>query len=121
VVEGDIYAGGKLVQWNPGGPGETLEFRLRSPGGRRAVVLTAALTPASGTVRLRIDGKPVKTNGGGDAADLYTPHQTMLRNFFWHPLDLSEGEHMITLESAGKGEESAGGQIGIDFFWLIPR
>jgi len=121
VVEGDTYAGGKLVQWNPGGPGETLEFRLRSPGGRRAVVLTAAMTPASGKVRLRVDGKPVKTSGGGDAADLYTPHQTMLRNFFWRPLDLGEGEHAITLESAGKGEKSAGGQIGIDFFWLIPR
>jgi len=117
VVEGPLWSAGKLVSWTPSAEGEELSFEVEAPSaGRYEIVVTAAETPASGRFAVLVDGQAT-----GGIADLFTPHLTMLRNHYFGAVDLTAGEHTVTLVSRGKSDSSAGTEIGIDFLWLLPR
>ncbi len=120
VAEGDLWSAGKLLLWKPGKKGDKLSLSLDvEKTGRYALAVTAAVTPESGSFLASLDGQSLTRDGNGTTANLRSAHQTMLRNFFWQPVDLKAGSHLLVLESAD--ERTAGSAIGLDFIWLHPR
>jgi len=123
IVSGRMWSAGKLVRWTPKTEGESTQLRLNlAKAGRYQLVATAAFTPASGRFTAKIDDDTDLS----PVADLFTPHHTMLRNLFFsagdqHAVDLTAGEHTITLTARGKNEASRGMEIGVDFVWLLAR
>jgi hypothetical protein len=119
-VEGELWSGGKLLLWMPNKQGETLSLTLNvAEAGRYAIVITAAMTPESGSFSATCDGQPLVREGDERMVSLRSAHQTMLRNFAWNPVDLKAGKHTLVLESLDTQPPSGG--IGLDFLWLHPR
>ncbi len=119
VVEGELWSGGKRLEWRPIKDGDKLSLPLNvERAGRYAIVLTAAMAPDSGSFRVSCDGTPLEREGDGATADLRSPYQTMLRNIIWKPIDLKPGTHATVLEAVNG---SSGSMIGLDFLWLHPR
>lgn len=120
VVEGELWSGGKLLVWRPEKKGDKLSLALEvQKSGRYAIVMTATMTPQSGSFRASCDALQLTREGDGTTVDLRSAYQTMLRNFVWEPLDLKAGRHVVVLESANEGGPES--PIGLDFIWLHPR
>lgn len=123
IVSDRLYSAGKLVKWTPQATGETLDLTLNvEKPGRYQVVATCATTPSSGRVAVSVDGGEAMA----PVADLFTPHHTMLRNFFFNAgearvLELAAGEHTLTFISQGPSDDHVAMDVGIDFVWLLPR
>ena len=119
IVEGDLWEGGKLLIWEPINPGDRkdLAFSVDSPGEKR-IYITAALTPRSGTFSVLLNGQPLLTSDDSEIVDLYRPFRTLLRNFAFKTLELTEGTHTLTLEYRGATERAGFPEIGIDFIWV---
>lgn len=118
VIEGAMWAGGKLVRWQPTAEGERLSFRVTAPeAGKYQIAMTAALSPRSGRFVVAIDGK----QPGSRATDLFSPYHELLRNHWYDTVELTAGEHTVTLISAGRDARSAGQDVGVDFLWVVRR
>ena len=120
VIEGNLYSGGKLLVWQPKAKGDELVLTLPvARSGKYAIHLAAARTPDAGTLSVRMAGKPII---GGDAGviDLGVPYRTLLRRYSSGPVQLGQGEHMLTLRYEGPSARG-GDQIGIDFLWVQKR
>lgn len=116
---GRLWAGGRLLVWTPGKPGERKMLRIMvdSPGKTR-VHITAALTPSSGRVSAWLDGLPAGGTGKPETIDLHDPFRTLLRTFSLEPADLSPGEHMLIIEYQGADAGISRPEIGLDFVWV---
>ena len=118
LVEGNLWSGGKLARWTPKAVGEELVFTLPiAEDGAYDVRLCAAHDPQSGTVSMSIDGTNARLGGEHGIADLYVPHRTMLRNVGGRHMDLTKGDHTLTLRFEG----ASGKSIGIDYVWVQKR
>jgi len=117
--EGRLWAGGRLLVWTPERPGDrkAMRFALDSPG-RIQVHLTAALTPRSGSVAVRLEGLPAGETRKSMTIDLKRPFRTMLRNFDLEPVRLPEGEYTLVIEYLGADEAIPRPEIGLDFLWV---
>ena len=122
VVRGPVWSAGKLLNWTPKAEGETLDLRFDvARAGSYRMAITAGLTPVSGRFSAAIDGGAQMS----PVPDLFTPQHTMLRSFFLQVgkervLELTEGEHTLTLTARGNHEGSSGTAVGLDFVWLVP-
>jgi len=117
VEEGEMWSAGRMVRWTPQREGEGIAFDLDVPeDGRYQMVATFVHSPAGGRVAPVVNGVV-----GEPAADLHTPHLTMLRNAFFDisggPVELKAGRQRIALRALS----GAGTEIGVDFLWLIRR
>jgi hypothetical protein len=119
MFAGNLWAGGELLVWEPRNPGEQKDFTFTvdSPGEKR-MYITAALTPRSGKISVLLDGEPLWTSQESDTVDLYRPFRTLLRNFRFKNLEMSGGEHVLTLVYKGATENVVNPEIGIDFIWI---
>lgn len=117
-VQNNLWSGGRLLVWKPGQKGDELAFKLPvEAAGKYQLHLTAALTPDSGRVIVQVDGKKAGFGGKESVIDLAVPHRTLSRVFSSSTLELTAGEHTLTLQYDGE----PGRTIGIDFIWLQKR
>lgn len=116
---GKLWAGGKLIVWNPQEVGErqTFTFRINEKG-RKRIHFAAALTPESGKLSVLVDNKPTALANQQEIVDLYRPFRTLLRNFTLPPMDLEPGWHRLTLKFEGADPQVENPEIGIDFIWI---
>jgi hypothetical protein len=118
--EGRLWAGGSVAVWRPTKPGDELSLKVPvAEAGRYALRFTAALTAKSGKFSASLDGKPIL--GADEPVDLFVPYRTLLRTFSSPTLDLSQGEHQITLRYEGGPEGVPEPEIGLDFLWVQKR
>jgi len=119
TMKGRLWSEGKLLVWEPANPGERkdLSFSVDSTGEKR-IYITAALTPRSGIFSVFLDGQPLLKTDDSQTIDLYRPFRTLLRNFTFKPVVLTEGNHTLTLEYRGATERAGLPEIGIDFIWI---
>ncbi|KAA0213614.1 MAG: DUF2961 domain-containing protein [Leptolyngbya sp. PLA3] len=114
LVEGNLFAGSRALQWKPGAVGSKLDFGFSvAEAGWYAVDLCTLRSGASGKVRLWLDGaaQPYAE------ADLNAPARTMLRRLETEAQELNAGEHTLHVEFTGE----VGQVIGVDFLWIQRR
>lgn len=118
--DGELWSAGKLLVWQPSKKGDKLSLTLNvAAAGRYAIVMTCAMSPQSGSFAATCDGNPLLWGSEERIVNLRSSHQTMLRNFFWNPVNLKAGQHVLELEATD--ESLPGSTIGLDFIWLHPR
>jgi len=118
----DLWAGGKLLAWSPKGAEEKLTFKLAAPeSGKYVIRVTAARTPRSGRVAALLDGEPLPLATEDGTADLATDFRTLSRTFSTRPLDLTAGDHRLSLRYLDRPGQEEKETIGIDFIWLQRR
>ncbi len=116
---GALWAGGKLLVWTPKSSGERKSFKIAiDDAGKRQINVAFALTPRSGKVAFHLDGQPLKLADRAEEIDLHRPYRTLLRRVALMPGELTAGEHTLTLEWRGAGEDVMQPEVGIDFFWV---
>jgi len=114
-------AHGALVGWNAG-PGDrlTIPFEVAEEGERR-LNLVATHRPDGGVVAVSLDGEPLTVQDlggaelgstGSNELNLRSYHARRLLSTGFTPLELSAGEHVLTLEC------SEAGRFGFDYVWL---
>ena len=113
-----IWAGGQLYVWRAEEAGNRRHFKLPvKSAGKKQIHVAFSLTPSSGPVSFRLDGRPVELADGSETVDLHRPYRTLLRTMALKPMELTAGEHVLAVESTS----GAGAEIGVDFIWLQPR
>jgi hypothetical protein len=119
LLDGRLWAGGRVLIWTPEKPGErkTLRFPVETAG-KTQVHVTAALTPKSGRVTAWLDGRSAAATEKPLEIDLYDPFRTLLRTFSFEPMDLIPGEHLLILEYRGADPRVLAPKIGLDFVWV---
>jgi hypothetical protein len=116
---GRLWAGGKLIVWNPQKAGETQAFIFRiNDKGKKQIHFATALTPNSGKISVLVDNKSTLLANKQEIVDLYRPYRTLLRNFTLPPMELDPGFHRLTLKFEGADPRVKKPEIGIDFIWI---
>jgi hypothetical protein len=116
---GRIWAGSRLLVWNPREEGERKTFRIPiAESGTYRIHVTAALTPRSGRIALAVGGQDVPLRSGQDVMDLHRPHRTLLRDFPVQDRQLDRGLHSLVLTYLEAKEDIEAPEIGIDFIWI---
>ncbi len=116
---GRLWAGGRILTWRPRSEGETKTFRLPiAEDGTYRIHITAALTPDSGRLAMRLNGEPITLRGRQEQIDLHRPFRTLLRNFALQDQELAKGRHILILEYLGAPSVVERAEIGIDFIWI---
>jgi len=113
-----IWAGGKLMVWNPEKVGDRKSFKLSvEAAGNKQVQVVFGLTPKSGQVTMLLDGKPL----GPKTIDLYRPYRTLSRRYALPTSELTAGDHTLTLKYKGAGDGTTDAEIGVDFIYIQNR
>ncbi len=116
-----LWAGGKLLLWNPKKKGEKKSFTIPiKSAGKKQINMVLAMTPQSGKIAASLDGEPVKLSGR-DTIDLHRPYRILSRRFALPTSELSAGDHTLTLELKGTSEGVRNPEIGIDFIYVQNR
>lgn len=114
LVEGNLFAGSRVLQWTPQTRGATIDFKFSvADAGNYAVDLCTLRSGDSGSVRLWLAGS-VEAYA---EANLHEPARRMLRRLSTEPQQLKPGEHTLRVEFAGE----PGQIIGLDFLWIQRR
>lgn len=109
IVPGDMWQGGKLLEWTPANPGETLSFDFEiAEAGKYSLAFICRLAPGAGTFTTTLDGDSLRI-AGGRPVSLATDFRTLSRVFGAPGQELSAGTHRVTI-SAESAEP-----IGVDF------
>lgn len=116
---GRIWAGGALCVWKPESVGEEKDILLRvEEPGKKRLHIVAALTPSSGVLGFEWDGQPLILGENRDHLDLFRPYRRLSRNFTFPVMEMTAGEHVLTLIHRGADDRARGRDIGIDFIWI---
>lgn len=117
--EDPMWAGGKLYRWLPDAVGAELTCRVPiAEDGKYVLRPVVVLDSASGRVSLYVDGQNAQLGGEAGIADLYDAHRVLLRALDSRPIELRQGEHVITFKYEGRRAESGDNSIAIDFLWV---
>jgi len=113
LAKARLWAGGQLFVWTPKKVGDTIDFTIPiETTGKIQINVALARTPKAGKIAFLVDGKPMTE------ADLHRPYRTLLRNTPLQTLELTSGNHTLTLELKRPAKDSAQTEIGIDFIWV---
>jgi hypothetical protein len=116
VEQGDYYAGGQVLMWEPAGTGEKIKFLVNSEEERTDVSLgfTMARMPEGGEVSLVVNGARVEF-AEGESVSLYQVDRTVLDNFLANNVTLGKGKNEVILVNMSA---EPGKKVGIDFIWI---
>jgi len=118
-LDNPLWAGGRLLVWQPAKAGEELTFKLPIPeDGKYIFQITAAQTPTSGSFSVRLDGKSIGFGDDKGIIDLYVPYRTLSRAFAAKPIKLTKGDHLMTLRYEPDTHGGDGKTVGLDFIWV---
>lgn len=121
MVTGGIWAGGRMLMWNPARAGEEIAFSLPvAENGRYLIHLTTARTDRSGRVSVRLDGNRIGF-GGDEGIDLRQAYRVVSRDVVSDAVELDKGQHELVLRFKGPAVGNSAGEVGIDFFWVQKR
>jgi hypothetical protein len=119
-----LASGGRLLRWRAE-PGARLELPLPvERAGRHALSLVARHAPAGGSLRLFLDGRPLRlADAGGSAAarpgdevlPLRAAHGRRILSLRMEPVPLEAGTRTLVLEAAALGD------FAFDYLWLQPE
>lgn len=117
--KGKLWAGGKLLIWNPQKIGESKNFTFNiEEEGEKRIHFAAALTPDSGKISILVDGKPTPLANKKEIVDLYRHFRILLRNFTLPPIKLEPGKYTLTLKFERADPQVEKPEVGIDFIWI---
>ena len=118
-AEDNIWSGGRLLVWHPARKGDKLVLTVPVlEDGKHAIHLMPALNKNSGRISVRLDGDKAGFGGDKEIIDLFVPHRTLLRHYASKTLELSKGEHVLTLRCEGPSKRGTGNTVGVDFIWV---
>lgn len=110
---GRLWAGGQLLVWTPKTKGDKKAFIFSmDSAGKRQVNVALAMTPRAGSVAFFVDDKPV------GETDLNRAYRTLHRNVALKTLELTQGEHTLTVALKSLPKDAKDAEIGIDFIWV---
>ncbi len=116
---GRIFAGDSSLVWYPKNVGEMKDFKVViGKAGRKRIHFGFILGEASGSVSALLDGKPALWSGGVAQIDLHSPGRTLIRMFGLEPLDLTAGDHVLTLKYEGSARGVELPEVGVDFIGI---
>jgi hypothetical protein len=119
---GRLWAGGQLLTWQPTSPGDVLDARFSVPeDGEYQLHLALALTPDSGRISVKVDGRPLTFGPRGRVLDLHVAYRTLARQFAADAVSLDEGAHTLTVVYAGAPAAVVQPVIGLDYLAIKPR
>ena len=122
LIDGHLWAGGRLLVWTPTKAGDRKTFRISGNlTGKRQIHVALAMTEQSGTIAFLLDDRPLLLENEAQTIDLHCPHRTLLRSIALTPVDLRTGDHTLTLEWKGAPDSVTTPQVGIDFIWVQPK
>lgn len=102
----------KLTLWHAE-KGSRLKFTLPiEKDGRTTIHLVALHRPEGATVRLLIDGKPHRFDGGSETARFASAYAPRVLNVHLEPADMKAGSKEIALECVEAG------LLGLDYVWV---
>jgi hypothetical protein len=111
-----LWAGGQLLVWHPARVGEQLELRVPIlESGKHALHLGLALNQHAGRIRVELDGQSVGLDDKGGVIDLHVPYRVLSRQYGFDPIELTKGEHALTLHYEGGPASVSEPKIGIDY------
>lgn len=121
LVEGRLYARGKMLLWEPARKGDELALSVPvGEAGKYVLHVAAALDGESGTISARIDDKPI-VGGEKGVIDLCAPARQMLREFSSGTVELPKGDLKLIVRYEGPSEKCAGHSVGLDYIRLQRR
>jgi hypothetical protein len=90
-----------------------LKFNLPiEKDGRTSIHLVALHCPDGATVRVLLDGQPIRIAGGADNVRLWSAHAPRVLNVHLEPVDLKAGSRELVLECVEAGP------VGLDYVWV---
>jgi hypothetical protein len=115
LEQGNIYADGSIMMWNPMETGEKISFTIYvgKPAMETRIGLTLAHCPDGGKASVIINGVPVKF-GGKEVIDLEAG-RLILDNHISEMVMMHHGNNEIMVVSR---DDLPNKKIGIDFLWL---
>ncbi len=122
ILEGRMWAGGKLLVWTPTKDRDRKVFKIPvAEAGKKQIHVAMALTAQSGKVAFELDGKPLQPEDNAESIDLQVADRTLLRSFALKPTDLDAGDHTLTILWKGAGAGVTEPTVGVDFIWVQKR
>ena len=122
IAKDNIWAGGRLLVWHPSNKGDEITFNVPiQQQGRYTLHITAAKTSDSGSFSARLDGKNIGFGGKKGIVDLHVPYRRLSRVVSSGRVELTKGNHELTLSYEGSSQDSGCKTIGIDFIWAQKR
>jgi len=113
-VESYLWSDGKKVVWYPKNNDEQLDMNIPvTDEGKYMIALTVAKTPASGKIKVFLNGELLALDGA-EEHDLSTSYQPVSRNLKSGTLELKPGIHKLTIRPAGEQLKP----VGLDFIWV---
>jgi len=76
------------------------------------------MTPQSGTVAFRLDGRPMQLADKASSIDLHRPHRILLRSIALAPVEIDPGDHTLSVEFVGAPADVGHPEVGVDFLWV---
>lgn len=108
VVETVEASAGKLARFTGRG-----DIKVSAAAaGKHRVTLTCTSGPQKTAFNLLLDGKPLPLPNAA-RVELQTPYRERLVNLHFEPVELTAGEHTLTLDPVE-------GAVGVDFVWVKP-
>ena len=122
MVADRLWAGGEILEWRPSAEGEMLDLRFSVENdGKYQLHLGLALTPAAGRISAKIDNQPVSFGRRGDVLNLHVPYRTLARQYATEDVNLTAGEHTLTIVFSGAPDAVTQPAIGLDYLAVKKR
>jgi len=102
----------QVALWHAGTGGR---LKLNLPvgkDGRASIHWVAVHRPDGATVRVLLDGQPLRVEGGAEVVRLRTAHVPRVLNVHFEPVDLKTGSREMVLECVEPGP------VGLDYVWV---
>ncbi|MBL1216834.1 MAG: DUF2961 domain-containing protein [Planctomycetes bacterium] len=116
IIRDHFWAGGQVLAWQPPRVGDSLHIRITVPeDGKYQLYLGCGLTPGAGRITFAMDENPINIEGHGEQVDLYVPYRTLERQFATPVMNLTAGEHGLTVTFAGAPDSVSTPMICLDY------